>query len=97
MPDQLLRLGVKIRQWVVDESGQDLMEYGLLVVLASLIAISLQQQLAAALVSTFTKSQHDFNVTWTRPGECCEQIDNGSCTDVCPARTFTIYCLKFSR
>jgi Flp pilus assembly pilin Flp len=55
MPDQLLRLRVKIWQWVVDESGQDLMEYGLLVVLASLIAISLQQQLAAALVSTFTK------------------------------------------
>jgi len=55
MADQLLRLKVKIWQWVIDESGQDLMEYGLLVVLASLIAISLQQQLAAALVSSFTK------------------------------------------
>jgi Flp pilus assembly pilin Flp len=55
MPDQLLWLSVKIRQWVVDENGQDLMEYGLLVVLASLIAIALQQQLAAALVTTFTK------------------------------------------
>ncbi len=53
MPDQLLRLLVKIRQWVVDESGQDLMEYGLLVVLASLIAVALQQQLAAALVTAF--------------------------------------------
>jgi Flp pilus assembly pilin Flp len=55
MPDQLLWLSVKIRQWIVDESGQDLMEYGLLVVLASLIAIALQQQLAAALVSSFGK------------------------------------------
>jgi Flp pilus assembly pilin Flp len=55
MPDQILRLTVKIKQWVVDESGQDLMEYGLLVVLASLIAISLQQQLAVAVVSSFTK------------------------------------------
>ncbi|MGD0914529.1 MAG: Flp family type IVb pilin [Terracidiphilus sp.] len=55
MSDQLLRLTVKIWQWIADESGQDLMEYGLLVVLASLIAISLQQQLAAALVSEFTK------------------------------------------
>ncbi len=54
MPDQLLRLKVKIWQWVVDESGQDLMEYGLLVVLASLIAISLQQQLAVAIVGAFT-------------------------------------------
>jgi Flp pilus assembly pilin Flp len=55
MPDQLLWLSVKIRQWVIDESGQDLLEYGLLVVLASLIAIALQQQLAAAVVSSFTK------------------------------------------
>jgi Flp pilus assembly pilin Flp len=55
MPDRLLRLTVKIWQWVVDESGQDLMEYGLLVVLCSLVAISLQEQIAAALVSTFTK------------------------------------------
>jgi Flp pilus assembly pilin Flp len=56
MPDQLLlRLTAKIWQWVVDESGQDLMEYGLLVVLASLIAISLQQQLAQSLLSMFSK------------------------------------------
>jgi Flp pilus assembly pilin Flp len=56
MPDQLLlRLKVKIWQWVVDESGQDLIEYGLLVVLASLVAISLQEQLAAALNSMFVK------------------------------------------
>jgi Flp pilus assembly pilin Flp len=55
MPDQFLRLTAKIWHWVVDESGQDLMEYGLLVVLASLIAISLQEQLAVALVSMFTK------------------------------------------
>jgi Flp pilus assembly pilin Flp len=54
MPDQLLWLSVKIRQWVIDESGQDLLEYGLLVVLASLIAVALQQQLAAALVTAFT-------------------------------------------
>ena len=44
-----------IRQFVVDESGQDLTEYGLLVVLASLVAISLQENIAAALASTFTK------------------------------------------
>jgi Flp pilus assembly pilin Flp len=55
MPDQLLRLKVRIWQWVVDESGQDLMEYGLLVVLASLVAIALQQELAASLVTMFTK------------------------------------------
>jgi Flp pilus assembly pilin Flp len=56
MPDQLLlRLTAKIWQWVVDESGQDLMEYGLLVVLASLIAISLQQQLAQSLLTMFSK------------------------------------------
>ncbi len=55
MPDQFLWLTVKIWQWVVDESGQDLMEYGLLVLLASLIAISLQQNIAAALVTTFSK------------------------------------------
>jgi Flp pilus assembly pilin Flp len=55
MPDQFLRLTVKIWQLLVDESGQDLLEYGLLVVLASLIAISLQEQLAAAVVSSFTK------------------------------------------
>jgi Flp pilus assembly pilin Flp len=55
MPDQLLRLTAKIWQWVADESGQDLMEYGLLVVLASLVAISLQSQLAVALVSMFGK------------------------------------------
>lgn len=53
MSDQLLWLTVKIWQWVADESGQDLMEYGLLVVLASLIAISLQENLAAALAKTF--------------------------------------------
>jgi len=55
MPDQLLRLTAKIWQWVAYESGQDLMEYGLLVVLASLVAISLQSQLAVALVSMFGK------------------------------------------
>ena len=55
MPDQLLRLTAKIWQWVADESGQDLIEYGLLVVLASLVAISLQSQLAVALVSMFGK------------------------------------------
>ena len=55
MPDQLLWLTVKLWQWVVNEDGQDLAEYGLLVVLASLVAISLQQQLAATLVSMFAK------------------------------------------
>lgn len=55
MPDQLVRLMAKIWQWFSDESGQDLTEYGLLVVLASLIAITLQQQLAAALSTMFTK------------------------------------------
>jgi Flp pilus assembly pilin Flp len=55
MSDQLLRLTVRILQFVTDENGQDLMEYGLLVVLASLIAISLQQNIAAALASTFSK------------------------------------------
>jgi Flp pilus assembly pilin Flp len=55
MPDQLLWLKVKIWQWVVDESGQDLIEYGLLVVLASLVAITLQTQLASSLVTIFDK------------------------------------------
>jgi len=55
MSDQLLRLTVRILQFVTDENVQDLMEYGLLVVLASLIAISLQQNIAAALASTFSK------------------------------------------
>ena len=55
MPDQLLRLTMKIWQCVIDESGQDLMEYGLLVVLASLVAISLQEQVAQSVVSIFTK------------------------------------------
>jgi Flp pilus assembly pilin Flp len=55
MPDQLLRLTAKIWQLIADESGQDLMEFGLLVVLASLVAISLQQELAAALLSMFAK------------------------------------------
>jgi Flp pilus assembly pilin Flp len=55
MPDQLLRLMLIVRQFVVDESGQDLTEYGLLVLLASLVAISLQQNIAAALASTFAK------------------------------------------
>jgi Flp pilus assembly pilin Flp len=55
MPDQLRWLTARVWQWFVEESGQDLMEYGLLVVLASLIAISLQEQLAAALVASFSK------------------------------------------
>ncbi|HTW77979.1 MAG TPA: hypothetical protein VME23_00415 [Terracidiphilus sp.] len=55
MPDQLLRLTANIWQLIVDESGQDLMEFGLLVVLASLVAISLQQELAAGLLSMFAK------------------------------------------
>jgi Flp pilus assembly pilin Flp len=55
MSDQLLRLTAKIWQWVVSESGQDLTEYGLLVVLASLVAISLQQELAQSLLSMFSK------------------------------------------
>jgi Flp pilus assembly pilin Flp len=48
-------LAVKIWQWLAEESGQDLMEYGLLVMLASLVAITLQQNIAAALASTLTK------------------------------------------
>jgi Flp pilus assembly pilin Flp len=55
MPDQLLWLRVKLWQWIVREDGQDLMEYGLLVVLASCIAISLQENIAAALASVFEK------------------------------------------
>ncbi len=55
MPDQLLWLKVKIWHWVVDESGQDLIEYGLLVVLASLVAITLQTELAASIANMFTK------------------------------------------
>jgi len=55
MPDPLLWLKVKIWQWVVSENGQDLMEYGLIVVLASLIAISLQQNIASAVAGVFTK------------------------------------------
>lgn len=54
MPDPLLWLKVKIWQWVVSESGQDLMEYGLMVLLASLIAISLQQNIASAVATVFT-------------------------------------------
>jgi Flp pilus assembly pilin Flp len=55
MPDQLLRLKSKIWQLVVDESGQDLIEYGLLVVLASLVAITLQTDLASSVATVFTK------------------------------------------
>lgn len=55
MPDPLLWLKVKIWQWVVSESGQDLMEYGLIVMLASLIAISLQQNIASAVAGVFTE------------------------------------------
>jgi len=55
MPDQLLRLKAIIWQWAVDESGQDLVEYGLLVVLASLVAVTLQAQLASSLVNLFDK------------------------------------------
>jgi Flp pilus assembly pilin Flp len=55
MPDQLLRLTLIVRQFIVDECGQDLTEYGLLVVLASLVAITIQQNIAAALAQTFVK------------------------------------------
>jgi len=44
----------RLRHFVVSENGQDLTEYGLLVVLASLVVISLQQQLASAIVTAFT-------------------------------------------
>jgi Flp pilus assembly pilin Flp len=55
MPDQLRWLSMRIWQWVVEESGQDLMEYALLVVLASLVAITIQENIAAALATAFTK------------------------------------------
>ena len=54
MPNRLQWLMARLWQWVVNESGQDLVEYGLVVFLCSLIAISLQQQLAVALVRMFT-------------------------------------------
>jgi len=55
MPDQLRWWATRIWQWIADESGQDLMEYGLLVVIASLVAITLQENIAAAIVTTLTK------------------------------------------
>jgi Flp pilus assembly pilin Flp len=55
MPDRLLWLTAKFWQWVHREDGQDLMEYGLLVVLASLVAITLQTELASSIVNMFTK------------------------------------------
>jgi|HubBroStandDraft_1064217.scaffolds.fasta_scaffold07573_6 Flp pilus assembly pilin Flp len=55
MPDQLRWLSIRIWQWLFEESGQDLMEYALLVVLASLVAITIQENIAAALATAFTK------------------------------------------
>jgi Flp pilus assembly pilin Flp len=55
MPDQLRWWAAKVWHWIADESGQDLMEYGLLVVLASLVAISLQQGIAQSLANTLSK------------------------------------------
>ena len=51
-----------IRLWQ-EETGQDLVEYGLLVVLVALAAISTMSTLATAISGVFTAAAKDLAVT----------------------------------
>jgi len=46
-----------------DESGQDLVEYALLLVLISLVAITAMKAIATAVEAVFTKAASDLAVT----------------------------------
>ena len=52
---QFLKLYKKFRVLIVSEEGQDLIEYGLLVMLIALAAISGEGKVATAVISIFSR------------------------------------------
>jgi len=54
MHDQFLRLQVKFWELIHGEEGQDLIEYGLIITLIALAAISGVQKFASAVATLFS-------------------------------------------
>jgi len=54
MPDQFLRLQLKLWELIHGEQGQDLIEYGLIVTLIALAAIGGVQKFASAVSVLFS-------------------------------------------